>query len=238
MIKTIEEYWFFAESIQETRIVVGTEEMHHMHHVLRIQPNTRIIITDGNGQVAHATILEIDKKHVGFTDIQIIEVPPRPYSLHVAISPTKNMNRFEWFLEKATEIGISEITPIVTKHSERTHIRTDRMDKIILSAVKQSKKAWKPKVNELTDFNSFVSAHKACNGFMAYLGKESQHLKHVLNSMDEYVVLVGPEGGFAVEEYDLASELGFRSVSLGQSRLRTETAGIVATEIVAMHFDY
>lgn len=237
-MKKIDEYWFLAEKIDHNEIVLSSDEIHHMTHVLRIQPDTQILVTDGKGRLAQAMVASIGKKNVFFSDIRWNEVPALPYCLHMAIAPTKNISRFEWFLEKATEIGITEITPIITQHSERTNLRPDRLEKIIVSAAKQSKKAWIPKLNASVEFSDFITTQQGKNCFIAYIDSKSKHLKYGLNSdATNFVVLVGPEGGFSENEFHEAVDYGFQSVSLGRNRLRTETAGVVATQIVAMHFD-
>ncbi|MFO7864217.1 MAG: RsmE family RNA methyltransferase [Salinivirgaceae bacterium] len=237
-IKTIDEFWFYARSISPDDIEMSEEEIFHMFRVLRIVPETRVFITDGNGRLAAATITEIGKKSIAFADIEVEQIPPYPYDLHLGIAPTKNINRFEWFLEKATEIGIGRITPIITEHSERKHIRPDRLEKIIVAAMKQSKKAYKPILTDVMNFAAFVAQKpKDTAGYFAYLGKESNHLKNELGKMNHQCVLIGPEGGFSANECSLAEKSGFQSVSLGKSRLRTETAGIVASQIIAMHYE-
>jgi len=237
-VKKIDEYWFLAEKIDHDEIVLNSGEIHHMIHVLRIQPNTQVLVTDGKGRLAEAMVASIGKKNVSFSDIRWNDIPALPYCLHMAIAPTKNISRFEWFLEKATEIGITEITPIITQHSERANIRPERLEKIIVAAAKQSKKAWIPKLNATVEFSDFIATHRGENCFIAYIDSKSKHLKYGLNNdATDFVVLVGPEGGFSENEFLEAVDHDYKSVSLGRNRLRTETAGVVATQIVAMHFD-
>lgn len=238
MRKRVDEYWFLAESIDTGQVVLCNDEMHHMVHVLRIQPGTRVLLTDGKGRLAEASVVSASKKSVEFSDIQYEELPPLPYQLHIALAPTKNINRFEWFLEKATEIGITEITPIITHHSERSHIRIDRLEKIIVTAMKQSKKAWMPRLNNPVDFMQFIAIPRDDASFIAHIDKTSRHLKHkLMQTNNKFTVLIGPEGGFSDEEVELAIAKGIRPASLSKSRLRTETAGVVATQVVAMHYE-
>jgi len=156
----------------------------------------------------------------------------RRFRLHLAVAPTKNTARFEWFLEKATEIGIDEITPLVCEHSERVQIRIDRLQKIILSAAKQSLKTYLPILHEPMKFDDFISLNHPASRFVAYVEEHQPlHLKTVYQNGD-CVVLIGPEGDFSKKEMELAFQQGFKPVSLGPSRLRTETAAIVACHII------
>ncbi|MEN8116270.1 MAG: RsmE family RNA methyltransferase, partial [Bacteroidota bacterium] len=152
---------------------------------------------------------------------------------HIVIAPTKNIDRFEWFLEKCTEIGIDEITPILSEHSERKVIKPGRLEKIVVSAMKQSVKAYLPKLNELTSFNDLVKTSDAPAKFIAHCnGGEKPHLKNNIEPGKNVLILIGPEGDFSPAEVELAKENGFKEISLGTSRLRTETAGVVACHIV------
>jgi 16S rRNA (uracil1498-N3)-methyltransferase len=234
---TITEYYFYAEAIESKEIMLAKEEVAHISKVLRIKPNTRITLTDGLGKIANATINNISSNSIDFYDIEVKNIAPLSYSLQIAIAPTKNISRFEWFIEKATEIGIHTIQPILTEHSERKHIRLDRLEKVALSAMKQSKKAWKPEILPLASFNEVTTEVNNCNKYMAYLGVDSPNLYSVKGNFSHTAVLIGPEGGFTAAEYEIAKANGFQSVSLGKSRLRTETAGIVATQIISMQND-
>jgi 16S rRNA (uracil1498-N3)-methyltransferase len=236
-LKTITEYYFYAESINKNEIILSKEEINHIHKVLRINDNTRITLTDGLGQLACATIDNISSKKIEFIDIEVEKEQPLSYSLRIAIAPTKNINRFEWFIEKATEIGITAIQPILTFHSERKHIRFDRLEKVAVSAMKQSKKAWKPSILPIIGFAEFVNSTTEGNKYMAYLGEQAPHLYSVEAKKSNTIILIGPEGGFSPEEYELAKVNQYRAVSLGNSRLRTETAGVVATQIISMMYD-
>jgi 16S rRNA (uracil1498-N3)-methyltransferase len=166
----------------------------------------------------------------------LINVTPeygkRPFRLHLAVAPTKNIARFEWFLEKATEIGVDEITPLICEHSERIQIRIDRLQKIILSAAKQSIKTYLPVLNEPMKFDDFIRLDHTASRFVAYVEEQQPlHLKVAYQSGD-CTVLIGPEGDFSKREMDIAFQNGFIPVSLGPSRLRTETAAIVACHII------
>jgi 16S rRNA (uracil1498-N3)-methyltransferase len=235
--KAITEYYFYADAINDDAIILSKEELSHINKVLRIRENTRITLTDGLGLIAEATISGISNKGIDFEDIEVKKVKPLSYFLTIAIAPTKNISRFEWFIEKATEIGISVIQPILTEHSERKHVRHERLEKVAISAMKQSKKAWKPNILPILEFKEYITGTGESDKYMAYLGEKSPHLFALNNKLKSSIVLIGPEGGFSEKEYATAKANNFQSVSLGNSRLRTETAGIVATQIISMKYD-
>ncbi len=197
-------------------------------------------ITDGKGILCDA---EINDENLKACSVRIIntrqDYNKRSFKLNIAIAPTKNINRFEWFLEKCTEIGIDEITPLICEHSERRVVNADRSEKIIVAAMKQSCIAYLPLISPMVDFKNFLTTNNEqlpTNRFIAvcedYEGKK--HLKEVCQKNEDAIVLVGPEGDFSKEEIRLAFENGFKPVSISINRLRTETAGIVACEIVNM----
>jgi 16S rRNA (uracil1498-N3)-methyltransferase len=194
----------------------------------------KIFLTDGEGNLYTGTIMEPDPKKCLVT---IQETTPgfgkRSYSLHVAIAPTKNTDRFEWFLEKATEIGIDEVTPVFCQHSERKVLKTERLNKVLLSAMKQSLKTYLPRLNEPVALDKFLSTAGSPNKLICSLNA-SDHLKNNLVTGGSYLVLIGPEGDFSDHEISLSQKNNFKPVSLGPGRLRTETAGIVACSIVSL----
>ncbi|HKK59403.1 MAG TPA: RsmE family RNA methyltransferase [Salinivirga sp.] len=234
--RATQEYYFYADKISPNKIILGKDEFHHISKVLKISINTNITLTDGRGNVATATVQSFQKRHIEFSNINIENFPKSLNKLHIAIAPTKNISRFEWFLEKATEIGISEITPIICSHSERKQLRADRLEKIVIAATKQSKKAWKPLLNPPISFNEFITGQNISGKYIAYLGTKSAHLKNLIHAK-ENLILVGPEGGFTESEHQDALQQGYKTVSLGSNRLRTETAGVVSATIVAMHHE-
>jgi 16S rRNA (uracil1498-N3)-methyltransferase len=157
------------------------------------------------------------------------------YFLHIGIAPTKSMDRFEWFLEKAVEIGIDEITPVFCAHSERIKMKTDRLQKILISAMKQSLKAYLPKLNEPSDLKSLLLKDLKGQKFIAYCESgEEDELQRVYRRGEDAVILIGPEGDFSSEEVSIAEKKEFIPISLGKSRLRTETAGIVACHTILL----
>ncbi len=163
------------------------------------------------------------------------EYGKRNYNIHVAIAPTKNINRFEWFLEKSTEIGIDEITPMICQRSERKVVKPERLNKVITSAMKQSVKAYHPVLSEATTFKDLISRKHAGEKYIAYI-EEGTHpsLKSLYTPGKDAIILIGPEGDFSPEEVLMATDMGFKTVSLGTSRLRTETAGVVVCHTLAL----
>lgn len=212
------------------------EESQHAVKVLRLQVGDTIELVDGKGTLYHAEITFTHPKHCEFNIIsQEDNYNPQPVHLHIAIAPTKNMDRMEWFAEKATEIGITEITPLLCDHSERKVIKNERLEKILVSAMKQSKKAFLPQLNEMTGFDHFMKSHNHSNGFIAHCYEQDKRLlSSSYKAGSDVVVMIGPEGDFSEREVELAIQLGYVPVSLGKSRLRTETAGIVACHTVQL----
>jgi len=210
-------------------------ESKHIVRVLRKKESDKIFITNGFGQLfTSEIIIDNDKKCL----VKIINVEhkkkPWNYYLHIAIAPTKLNDRFEWFLEKATEIGIDEITPIICERSERKIVKQERMEKIIHSAAKQSIKFHFPKLNNPTTFNQFIKSNLNGQLFIAHCEENDKKLlKSALKPSTKTTVLIGPEGDFSIKEIKQSLEHKFIPVSLGQSRLRTETAGVVAVHSVA-----
>ena len=220
---------FYTPDIQE-RAELPEEEAAHAIRVLRLQTGDEIMLTDGKGNFYRAGITATGGKRCL---VNILEVQPQEPlwkgHLHIAMAPTKNMDRTEWFAEKATEIGLDELTFLNCRHSERKVIKTERINKILVSAIKQSLKARLPKLNDMTDFDSFIRQSFPGQKFIAhcYPG-EKPLLKDIVQPGEDALVLIGPEGDFSEEEVAGAEACGFTSISLGRSRLRTETAALVA----------
>lgn len=210
------------------------EEAAHCLRVLRLTVGDEVMLTDGKGFFYKAVIDSIAGKRC---QVKIVETISQERlwkgHLHLAMAPTKNIDRTEWFAEKATEIGFDELTFLNCRFSERKAIKTERIEKIVVSAVKQSLKAWKPKVNDMIGFDKFVKRSFDGQKFIAHCYEgEKPLLKDVLDSQKDAVVLIGPEGDFSREEVALAESCGFQPVSLGKSRLRTETAALVAVHLM------
>lgn len=213
------------------------EEAAHCARVLRMTEGDRIQITDGRGSFYEAELTLVSPKRCLFRILN--QETPEPLwrgHLHIAMAPTKNMDRVEWFAEKATEIGFDELTFLNCRFSERKVIKTERVEKILVSAVKQSLKPTKPILNEMMDFAKFVKLPHSGQKFIAHcyddMGGEKTLLKQVVKSGEDALVMIGPEGDFSREEVQLAMECGFQPISLGRSRLRTETAALVACHIL------
>lgn len=223
---------FYAPDILKTPILPEEESL-HCTKVLRLQISTEVSIIDGRGGFYKARVVV---PHAKRTEVEIVEkefFEPNPFGVHIAIAPTKNMDRIEWFLEKSTEIGITEITPLLCAHSERKQVNLERMFKILVSATKQSKHVFLPKLNPICSFNKFVEKASADKLFIAHCAEnKKQLLLNVCPKGKSVIILIGPEGDFSETEITLALLNGFDPVSLGESRLRTETAGVVACHIV------
>lgn len=206
------------------------EEAGHCLRVLRLNIGDEILLTDGNGYFYKAAISSATGKRCQVRIIEkIYQEPLWKGHLHIAMAPTKMMDRIEWFAEKATEIGIDELTFLNCRYSERKVIKTERIEKIVVSAVKQSLKARKPVINEMTDFEKFLQTDFKGDKFIAHCNEgEKILLKDAITPGNDALVLIGPEGDFSKEEVEKAIERGFKPISLGKSRLRTETAALVA----------
>ena len=210
-------------------------ESNHIVKVLRKKEYDTVFITNGKGLLFKAEIISANNKKCLVNIIAVEEITkPWEYYLHIAIAPTKLNDRFEWFLEKATEIGIDEITPIICEHSERKVLKNERMEKIIFSASKQSLKYHFPKLNEPVSFSEFINGTFEGQLFIAHCEEtDKKLLKTEIQPHQKVTVLIGPEGDFSIKEIQQSLNKKFIPVSLGNSRLRTETAGIVATHSVA-----
>ena len=228
-------YLFYVPEIDQ-RWELDEEESQHCVRVLRLSVGDEILLTNGKGSTYQARITNPHPKHCAFEVLSSEQqVNKRPYRLHVAIAPTKNIDRLEWMVEKCTEIGVDEITPLLCRFSERKVIKPERLHKIIVSAAKQSLKAYMPVLHDMCTFDEFIS-HTFCEQrFIAHCYKDKKRLlQQELHPAADVVVLIGPEGDFSEEEVMRALAQGYVPVSLGESRLRTETAGVVACQTVAL----
>ena len=226
---------FYNPTINETQtsFVFDKEESKHIIKVLRKKESDILHVTNGLGFLfrTEITIASDNKCTVKIISFEKQEAPK--FHLHLAVAPTKMNERYEWFLEKATEIGIQEITPIICDHSERNVIKTDRFQKILESAMKQSLHYYLPKLNEPIPFKDFVKTQKSGQLFIAHCEETTKKsLKNELKTNQDVTILIGPEGDFSVKEIQLAIDNKFIPVSLGATRLRTETAAIVACHSV------
>jgi 16S rRNA (uracil1498-N3)-methyltransferase len=205
------------------------EESKHIVKVLRKKEGDFLLVTNGLGQLFKTDIIAVSEKKCTVRINTIEAQKESDYYIHIAVAPTKMNDRFEWFLEKATEIGIHEITPIICDHSERTIIKTERFDKIIQSAMKQSLQYFLPKLNQPISFKEFIKMNHSGNLCIAHCEEtDKKLLKSIINPKEKYTLLIGPEGDFSEKEIKIALENNFIPVSLGNTRLRTETAAVVA----------
>ena len=226
--------FFYSNQIYEDSIILSEDEAHHALKVLRKHNGDKIVVVDGSGgwyecvivsEEIQNCLLRIDDRREKF-DL-------REHYIHIGIAPPKSHDRVEWFVEKAVEIGVQEISFILTDQSERKNIKLERILKRAISSMKQSLKAYLPKINDIIPLTDFMIS---CSNGEKYIGfvedDESSHLFQSVNYNSDYCILIGPEGGFTSSEFKTAEEFGFKSVSLGNSRLRTETAGLAACHIL------
>ena len=212
-----------------------SEESRHIVKVLRKKEGDILQITNGKGDLFKAKILEANPKKCKAQIVSSKKILPRLHTLHLAVAPTKMNDRFEWFLEKATEIGIHEITPILCEHSERKVIKPERLEKVLQSAMKQSLQTYLPKLNPLTTYKDFIEKATGDLKFIAHCEDQDKVvLKRRLAPDKDVVMLIGPEGDFSKNEIKLAINKGFVPVSLGRNRLRTETAAIYVCTVVSI----
>lgn len=229
---------FYQPNISKYFNELTEEESYHCSRVLRLKNKDIIYVTDGKGNLFKTEIVEINSKR---TIVEILEVEKDygklPYYIHIAIAPTKNIDRFEWFVEKSVEIGINEITPIICKNSERKIVKNDRLNRIAESAMKQSYKTYHPKINEQQRYSDFIKLENRCEQkFIAFCEDvdNKEYLGKVVSKKSNILILIGPEGDFTIEEIQFAINNNLIPVSLGRSRLRTETAGVIACDIVSV----
>ena len=226
---------FFEKEIPETLLfTVSEESSRHIAQVLRMKESEQIQLTNGLGTIITA---EITNPHKNHTEVKIlerkqIEAPKR--NIAIAISFIKNTGRFEWFLEKATEIGITEIIPILCKRTEKSHFRIDRMNTILISAMLQSRQVWLPGLKPAIKMNELIDSNNYSQRFIAHcLEEDKKDLNDILsNPAESKIILIGPEGDFTQEEIDYAILHNYIPVTLGETRLRTETAALVAAVLL------
>ena len=227
---------FYAPEITTPLYTLPEEESGHCVRVLRLREGDELHITDGRGTLYRAEVEEAHPKHC---TIRIVEEhhewEKRPYRLTVAVAPTKNIDRIEWFVEKATESGIDRIVPILCDHSERKVIKEERLEKIAVSAMKQSLKAYKPEIAPLTPIRALLAEPFEGVKLIAHCEEDMERvfMGDVVTKGEDVMILIGPEGDFSRDEIEAARKAGFREVTLGQSRLRTETAALAATMYTA-----
>ncbi|MCV6628435.1 MAG: 16S rRNA (uracil(1498)-N(3))-methyltransferase [Flavobacteriaceae bacterium] len=226
---------FYSEFLSESDLeyTFSKEESRHMIRVLRKREGDPIQLTNGKGIRFNGTVVIANPKACSIRIDSFKKMNPPPYHLHLAVAPTKNVDRFEWFLEKATEIGIHQITPIICANSERKIIKIPRLEKIVVTAMKQSLQYYKPKLHPPIGLNDFLQQTHAKQKFIAHCEDDNKKNLKTESLGTDILVLIGPEGDFTLEEIRLALEQEFLPISLGNTRLRTETAALVACHSVA-----
>ncbi len=230
-------HWFYSANLQPGEYEFDQEESKHIARVLRLKTGDKIILTNGSGKIFTGIVASDNQKKCVVQVLDHYEsASPPPVNIHIAVAPTKNIARLEWFVEKATEAGITEITPMICDHSERTGIKTERLKKITIAAIKQSQQPWLPVINELTDFADVIQRPANGQRFIAYIDeiKPPELLKNACRPGDHVTVLIGPEGDFSNNEIDAAIQAGYVPISLGKNRLRTETAALAACFTISL----
>ena len=230
---------FYTPDIAEDFYTLPEDESKHCTRVLRLQLGDTVYLVDGRGCRYTAIIQDAHQKKC---KLQVIDKQTDygklPYYVHIAVAPTKNIDRIEWFVEKAVEIGVSSITFLECEHSERKQLRLDRIEKIAVSAMKQSQKGFLPLLNELTPFDKFIQTCVPQDTFIAHLEDDAtKSIRDYYKSDRQHCILIGPEGDFSRKEIAAAYQLGIKPVTLGQSRLRTETAALVACHTLQVLYD-
>jgi 16S rRNA (uracil1498-N3)-methyltransferase len=219
---------FYQPDLAEGITWLSEEESKHCTKVLRKREGEAITVTDGKGFFYECTITKADARKCEFIIDKVVPESQHSFHIQIAIAPTKNADRLEWFVEKATELGVADITLLECDHSERSYIKLERLQKVAISAMKQSQKATLPQIHDLIPFKNILN-EESDQRFIAYVDHSNpQHLVQVASKNQRYLVVIGPEGDFSKEELALAMQHGFEKVSLGNSRLRTETAGMAA----------
>ncbi|WP_428662484.1 16S rRNA (uracil(1498)-N(3))-methyltransferase [Runella sp.] len=222
---------FYQPNFSELSALLD-DEAFHAAKVLRLREGEAVRVTDGQGSWFDAIVQQNSPKRCDLKVTQQTRQTPKPFSIEIALAPTKNMDRIEWFVEKATEIGIDTISFFYTKHSERRNMKLERLHKIAVSAMKQSLQAFLPEIREVGDFTKYIPTVTSTQKFIAHLPENRTPL-HILKQaqpMQQYTVLIGPEGDFTEAEIQLTQQYDFEMATLGNTRLRTETAALVACQ--------
>lgn len=225
---------FLAHHVEGQLAFLDEDESRHLAKVLRLREGDRIDLVDGDGNLYRAVIELTDQRSTRARIVETIQNHlGRNYHIHIAIAPTKSSERFEWFLEKSTELGVDEITPVLCERSERSKIRIDRAERILQAAMKQSGRARLPKLNDMKPLDELVLQSKADVRFIAHCGTGPEHYPSTGKYKgSSWLVLIGPEGDFSQDEVRRAIERDFHEISLGEAVYRTETAGIVACQTI------
>ncbi len=228
--------FFYIANIPGDKIPVQLDEDNSKHvvQVLRMQNGEMLNLTDGRGNIFRCSILDNHRKKCMLEIKEKIWVKPPEKKISIAISPVKNNTRFEWFLEKATEIGVGTIVPLICERTEKQHLKPERMQQIIISAMLQSQQAWMPELKEVVKFSAFIKETREGDKLIAHCDDQHKTLLSTYQPVNSSTILIGPEGDFTPKEIEEALVNGFTAVSLGNTRLRTETAGIVAAALLCI----
>ncbi len=226
---------FYAPDIEGEVYQLPEQEAKHAVKVLRLKAGDEVRLIDGKGGFYKARVEEASPKHCSLIiEDRIEEYGKRPFRIHMAVAPTKNNNRYEWFLEKATEMGLDKVTPLLTARGEKAKVRKDRLEKVLVAAMKQSVKAYLPELAEPMTLDAFLRQDLAGQKFIAHCGQQPERgklMEHYEPGQD-VVILIGPEGDFTPEELHQAGEKGYQSITLGNAILRTETAAVAACHTI------
>lgn len=230
---------FYIPTINNSDIIyLSEEETKHAIKVLRLRKYDNILISDGKGNLYIASIQDTKFKNVLLKIQEQKVIPPPPYHLHIAISLLHHINRFEWFIEKAVELGISQITPLLCHYTVKKRINEERLKKIAIAALKQSRSAYLPKINQLTKFNEFVIKENTCHKAIATCNTKGISLNQFISQSKDntYTILIGPEGDFNHNEVEIAIKNKYSIINLGNSTLRSETAALYVTASMKYFF--
>lgn len=220
---------FHCPDLSSALIELPEEEAHHAVHVLRLAMGARVGLLDGRGTKAEAELMEVSKRRVLAQVVErTLHPAERSARIHLAVAPTKQMDRYEWFVEKAVEIGVDRITPLVTARTERAKLRSDRLERVAIAAMKQSQRTWLPTVDGLTTLTELLRSPLPTQRFFGWCDGDHAPLMQAYSSGSDALVLIGPEGDFTPEEAATLRSSGFTAVGLGAVRLRTETAALAA----------
>jgi len=215
----------------DDNFIITDSEHHHLTKVLRKKTGDKVYLTNGNGYLFEAILNYTTEKSTQLVIVNSNKKAAMEYGLHIAIAPTKKIVRFEWFLEKAIEIGVSSITPLICKYTERKSLNYTRLNKIAVSAMKQSLQTYLPKIEPIVSIKEFIESNQCKQKYIAHCKNSKKgHLSKIIKRKTNSSIIIGPEGGFADDEINLAMDYNFIPVSLGNNRLRTETAGIVSCQ--------
>lgn len=228
--------FFYKKDIESTDTIVVLDEdtSKHVVQVLRMENDEKVKLTDGKGNIFVGEITDNHRKRCTVSVLETVKIKDQRSKISIAISPVKNNSRFEWFLEKATEIGVSEIIPLICERTEKQQLKTERLNGILISAMLQSQQAWLPVLQEPQKYRDFLDENRdnRISKFIAHCEEDKKKLLSEITESNNPLILVGPEGDFTHKEIELALQYNFEPVSLGETRLRTETAGMVAAVLL------